>query len=336
MRDFFTAYTNTNAVAFPDTEGVNSSGPSETDGTEFVKISIDDGYGWGWIQALFDKAGLTPNGSAESVSNSQVVDAHEILFGIPDGYISGLIPAIAADTDHDITFSVGEARSDLAASLERILLASAITKQIDVNWVAGNNAGGFPSGLTLTADTWYHLFVIKNNSSGVVDAGFDTSLTASNLLSDASGYTEFKRVGSVLTDGSSNILGFTQVGTTIILDAPILDEDNTDPGISAVTATLSVPLGVRVIPLARFSHTTINANQLIIFSALDQTDVAPSSTAAPLADQSGESGAGATETGQLPEIFTDTSQQIRYRQTESNTSAVVRIATYGWKEMEER
>ena len=80
----------------------------------------------------------------------------------------------------------------------------AITKQIDVTpWVAGTNAGGFPSLLTLTADTWYHLFIIKNPSSGVVDAGFDSNLSATNLLNDATGFTRFRRVGSVKVTAAS-------------------------------------------------------------------------------------------------------------------------------------
>lgn len=332
MRDFFTAYTNTNGVVFPDTEGVNASGPSETDGTEFVDISVDDGFGWGWMQALLSAAGLTPNGSAESVSNSQLFDSWELLFGIPDGYISGLIPAIAADTDHDITFGVGEARSDLAASLARILLATAITKQIDANWVAGDDVGGFPSGLTLTADTWYHLFVIKNNSTGVVDAGFDTSLTATNLLADATGYTEFKRIGSVLVDSASNILGFSMEVylsgmREVLWDDPPLDLDVDTLGTTATLFPLSTPLGVKTMAKFRAAGGAAGSAQIILTSP-DQDDEAPTVQGAgtpPLFDIQGDS--------DLVDQFqyrTNTSSEIRARA--SSATQTLSLVTLGWSE----
>jgi len=112
--------------------------------------------------------------------------------GLPLNYIAGLIPSNDTDTDHDINITAGKARD--AVDSFSINLASEITKQIDVDWVAGDDAGGFPSGLTLSADTWYHVFVIAK-TDGTTDAGFDTSLTATNLLSDATGYTKYRRVG---------------------------------------------------------------------------------------------------------------------------------------------
>lgn len=333
MRDFFTAYTNTNAVAFPDTEGINASGPSETDGTEFVKISVDDGYGWGWIQALLTAAGLTPNGSPESVSNSQVLDSHEILFGIPDKYISGLVPLIAADTDHDITFGVGEARSALASSLERILLATAITKQIDVDWAAGNDAGGFPSGLTLAIDTWYYLFGIKNNASGVVDAGFDTSITAANLLSDATGYTEFRRIGSVLTDGSFNIIAFTAVetaggGLEVLWDVGVQDFSSASMGTAEVLRALSVPTGYQVIALGTYVGSDLTPAGAVywLFTSPDQDNIEPTVTIHDIRT------AGGAETGSVYKpLRTSPTGQIRTRVSpDSETDITLRGHTFGW------
>ncbi len=126
---------------------------------------------------------------------------------VPRNYISELIPSNnSTDSQHDIDISEGEcSNNDNSGSIS---LSSTITKQIDANWSEGNNAGGFPSGLTLSANTWYHIFVIAK-SDGTVDAGFDTSLTATNLLSDATSYIKYRRIGSVLTDGSSNIINGT-------------------------------------------------------------------------------------------------------------------------------
>lgn len=73
MIDYSVMLANTNGSAFPATEAVNASGPTATDGTEFVKSFIDDQ--WGFRQALMSEAGLIPNGVQESVSNSQALQA---------------------------------------------------------------------------------------------------------------------------------------------------------------------------------------------------------------------------------------------------------------------
>ena len=333
MRDPNTAFTNTNGVPFPNTEAINASGPSTTDGTEFVKIGIDDGMDWGAAQALLDAADLTPNGLIESVANSQKLQAMNILFGIPRGYISGLIPSNAADADHDITFSIGEARSALASSLARIALTAALTKQIDIDWVAGDNAGGFPSGLTLAVDTWYHLFVIKNTTSKVVDAGFDTSLVAANLLSDAAGYTEFRRVGSVLTDGSSNIIAFKmyEIGGArrTIWDVAVSEYTSLDPGTAAVLRAMTVPLGVevKVLHTVEIVDSTPTAPTFCLITHPDQTDTTPSASASTFNNRSN------TEQSQVKsEFLTNTSQQIRTRISFSAADVSLIGFTEGWEE----
>ena len=111
------------------------------------------------------------------------------------------------DADHDIDIVSG-----IRYSLDyttRGTLTSTLTKQIDATWVAGNNAGGMASGVSLSIDTQYYTHALIK-SDGSVDVGFDTSLTASNLITDAnvisSGYTKYRYIGPILTDGSKNII----------------------------------------------------------------------------------------------------------------------------------
>lgn len=52
-----------------------------------------------------------------------------------------------SDASHDIDIAAGICRDSTNASF--IVLASALTKQIDAEWAEGDDAGGFPSGLTL-------------------------------------------------------------------------------------------------------------------------------------------------------------------------------------------
>lgn len=83
-----------------------------------------------------------------------------------------------------------------------------ITKYINSNWSEGSGNGGFPSALTLAPGIWYHVFILYNSSNGDVDAGFDASMAATNLLSDASDFDSYRRIGSVLyyNDGASNVI----------------------------------------------------------------------------------------------------------------------------------
>jgi len=165
---------------------------------------------------------------------------------IPRGYISGLeTENDAGDTAHDIKFNIGTCR-DAVDSLD-ISLGTALVKQLDAVWTAGTGVGGRASAVSLTANTTYHMFVISK-PDGTVDAGFDTSVTAVNLLADATGYTKYRRVWSMYTDGSSNWYQYQQNGDNCQIVPAIVDS----AGILAFALlTVTTPLGIKV--LGKFS-----------------------------------------------------------------------------------
>jgi hypothetical protein len=116
----------------------------------------------------------------------------------------------ATDANNDIDFSAGNfivsdgSAQGIASSVE--------VKRLDATWAAGNNAGGLAAGLTKTNSTWYHCFKLLNPTTGATGSGFDTSVSAANLLADSAvisaGFTKFKRIGSVYVNSSGNIKGF--------------------------------------------------------------------------------------------------------------------------------
>jgi hypothetical protein len=170
---------------------------------------------------------------------------------VPRGYIDGLI------TEHDVTdlttdilINPGVARDDL--NLGTISLGTGITKQIDNNWSAGDDAGGFPSGLSISLDTWYHMFVIRH-PDGTVDGGFDSNLDANKLLDDATGYTWYRRIGSVIWESGPTIRQYTQRGDDFIWEEFVMDVDAQQVGAGLTDYALRVPLGVRVHPLCSIS-----------------------------------------------------------------------------------
>ena len=248
--------------------------------------------------------------------NFTTIDSN-LTNALPRAYLAGCqLTNNAGSPNTKIDLSAGQAQDTGNAGA---MTLSAITKDISATWVVGTNVGGLASALTLTASTWYHVFVIKRTDTNVVDAYFDTSVSAANIPSP---YTLFRRVGSVLTDAGSLILGFVQDGDYFQWKVPLLETTSATPGTAAVTQTLAnIPIGVNVRAVLNATNTSA---MFAYLSDLGTTDAAPSGTAAPLASVG--TGAAGSNAGQII-VRTNTSAQIRTR-----NSANVRLflATVGW------
>lgn len=239
---------------------------------------------------------------------------------VPRGHISGFVPSNDTDADHDINVTAGTCRD--ASDAATIKLTSAITKQIDASWASGDDAGGLSSSLTLSADTWYHIFAI--NVAGSADVGFDTDIDAANLIADHSA-TAYRRIGSVLTDGSSNIIAFTADET----DGGGLDVFWTDPPLSvnaqavsssAATLTLDVPTGYKTKADVSFYMTGSTAIGYAFPTFVNSET--PAKTSTPVGNV-----AGIRET-QI-NIKADTSAQIKFTCASSET---LYATTTGWND----
>lgn len=255
-----------------------------------------------------------------SDSNNHKKDTVQALLNLAlmPNYLSGLSLSNDTDTDHDILIATGSAADSSNATL--LSLSTAITKRIDATWAAGDDAGGLFSG-SVANNTTYHIFLIEKDSDGSIDAGFDTSLTAANI---PAGYTKYRRIGSVLTDGSANIINFVQHGDDFIYDTPILDVNNSSTGTSANTGTASIPTGLN---LKIYYNALVADNGAYSYiSSLDNTDLAASSTAAPLSSV----GSGTANDTKQGEVWSNTSRQFRYRTSSSTT---LRFATLGYMDL---
>lgn len=241
----------------------------------------------------------------------------------------GLVTSNGTDSDHDIDIAAGSISDSTNAVL---MTLAAMTKRIDANWSAGTGNGGLPTAVSLTNNTTYHIFAIEDGS-GTVDAGFDTSVTATNLLSESS-YTRYARIGSVITDGSANILGYTQVGDTFLLDAPVQDEANNNPGTSAVADALTVPLGIKVEADVVFSvvDVTSAATLYALLTSPDQTDTTPSVSMFTMVIPTTADATAASAGNVRARVLTNTSSQVRYRLSASDTDTTAYINTMGWRD----
>ncbi len=174
--------------------------------------TINIGYNADNINTAVSDAGFTPN-----ISDSSLLSSAISAGGLPKGYINGLhigVPA-AALTSVEIGDGIARCYNNSAT----IALSALLTKDAASNWAAGDGNGGFPSGLTIANNTYYNVFVIKNPTTGVVDAGFDRELDASNLLADASGFTKYRRVGTLLWKTTN----FDRINRVVNTDIYLLD-----------------------------------------------------------------------------------------------------------------
>lgn len=103
------------------------------------------------------------------------------------------------DANNDIDYTIGVIDHDDGSG--QSLATTALTKQLDATFVAGNNQGGLDTG-TKANSTWYQKFAITNNTTNAVDYLFTTSRTSPTI---PSGWTKRRWLGAIRTNASGNI-----------------------------------------------------------------------------------------------------------------------------------
>lgn len=237
------------------------------------------------------------------------------------GSLGGLILSTAGSSS-TFSVSVGEAADSTAADL--LVLASAYSKTTAL-WNVGSGNGGLDTG-SISASTWYHVYLIKRLDTGVVDVCISLSATSPNLTSGniPNNYTLFRRIGSMKTNGSSQWTKFVQVGDQFLWDVAVTDyAAGGSLGTSAATVTLTVPTGVKVVGLIR-SYLSGPVGTVVLISSFDESDQAPSGS---------NFNVGGMQTvnqvaGMQLHVLTNTSAGVRIRSNTASTTAG--ISTFGW------
>lgn len=130
------------------------------------------------------------------------------------GYITGLrVSNNSADPDNDIDIAAGECGDSTGTHLLR--LTSTLTKRLDATWAEGSGQGGLFAG-SKAPSTTYYLFLIRRDSDGTVDAGFDADPSAANRPSGWSAYAPVWEL-AVHTDESGNLWQFEHNGDEAIV-----------------------------------------------------------------------------------------------------------------------
>ena len=239
---------------------------------------------------------------------------------IPQGYINGAQITVASTT----SFSVSAGQGVSSDNTTVINLASAITKLTGGTWVAGNNQNGLDTG-ALANSTWYHVYLIFDPATLTTDVLFSANATTPSL---PTGYTKYRRVGSVLTGPSTApLVTIVQNGDRFDLAAPVVEYNATPGATTAASQTLAgTPLGIVIEAIMSGSIVDPTAtNSVLYLSSLAQTDTTPGGTNGAITAEIGSApGADAEASYAGVRIITNTSQQIR-RRVNSTTAALILI-----------
>lgn len=256
-----------------------------------------------YIDALLTRAAV----SADPTIALGVV-SKQLLENAVGRSISGLTYGNAGgDVTNDILINVGSAWD--YTLLTQMTLASALTKQLDVNWVVGNNQGMLDTGAV--GNNKYYLFIIQRPDTLVVDVLASLSPTAPTMPAN---YTRFRLFGFIERLAGANSLFTTAElaggGLDLSWSVPALQVDQA----ATLTTTrrtdaLKVPLHFSTKARITVSITDAAAASGARICCPDETDAAVSLTASPLCN-----------------IVTQVAAAVQVQQMEVRTSATGTIA----------
>ncbi|CAB3955804.1 hypothetical protein LMG7053_04810 [Achromobacter ruhlandii] len=151
------------------------------------------------------------------------------------------VGGVLTSTATSVTVAAGSWRG--AANDLDIILGASLSKNLQTSgaWAAGSGSNGIVGGVA-AASTWYHVHLIRQDSTGAIDVCLDTSPTASNR---PAGWSAYRRVGAVFNQSSGGVRPFVQTGLVFRYLSPVNNLNNSAlPDTSLTVATVATPLGV--------------------------------------------------------------------------------------------
>ena len=263
----------------------------------FAAIAAKGDSWWGSAADTVVKVAVGANGtipmarSAATPGIAYVAALSKAIYGLT--YDNG------TDATNDLNINTGGAMD--ATGAYWMTLASALGKQSDVAWAVGGTtgapAGGLDTGAVGNSD--YYIWLIARSDTGVVDVLFSLSSTAPTMPANY----DFKRLIGWFKRVGGTVVAFTTYeteggGLELLWASPTLDVDLVATlTTSRRTDAVKVPLNFSTIVKLN-GYTDHSAAYSVWVYCPDQTDLAPSFTAAPL-NNLGNNAAAATATGEL-------------------------------------
>jgi hypothetical protein len=216
------------------------------------------------------------------------------------------------------TFTIAPGQATDSTFYDSITLNSAISKTTAA-WAAGSGVGGLDTG-SIAASTWYHIFVIKNPTTGAADVVYSLSLTPAL----PSGFTLYRRICTIRTNASSQWGYVMQNGDEFLWNTWVADYSTVAWSTTAALQALTVPTGFQVNALFNGRADAPTGSGALLFSPPDMADTAP---AGGISSIGVNTATASTSVGAF-NIRTDTSGRIRVRA--NTTGPTYSITTYGW------
>ena len=210
------------------------------------------------------------------------------------GHINGLLyQNSVTDATNDLDHAIGMAVSDDTAYTARrtMVLSTALTKRSDAAWVAGTNQGGLDTGSV--GNNGYYVWLIMRTDLTAVDILYSLSSTAPTMPAN---YTFKRLIGWFLRSGGALVefvtYELTGGGLEFLWKVPTLDINLAATlTTSRRTDALKVPLNISTIANINVALADVT-NPTAWICCPDQTDAAPSVTAAPLNSIMSQASAG--------------------------------------------
>lgn len=228
------------------------------------------------------------------------------------GFITGLTLSNGTDANNDIDIAIGRCRDSADSTF--MTLASTLTKQLDAAWAAGTNAGGLFSG-TKANSTWYHVFLIRNPTTGVVDGGYSTSATAADRNA---AYTQYRLLGAIYCDSGGNIKGFNQIGDLFNWKVIVSDKSWGSIGSTSrqLLTVICPPFSIGKFEI--MDQLNVAGSSFYWVLSSNVTDYAPSSE-----NNAMQTNSSYTHVYTSP-IYVDTNRQIAFRGANANIFLAIR------------
>jgi hypothetical protein len=155
---------------------------------------------------------------------------------IPRTHLSGLTMSSPGSI---ITLSISAGQA--VDSTNSVIMNFAGSSKTTAIWALGAAVGGLDTG-TIAINTWYHFYIIRRPDTGVLDCIFSLSGVSPTL---PAGYTQFRRIGFALTNGSSQWIGFSQRGDEFLLTSSVLIYSTSSVPTSPTLITAAIAGGVK-------------------------------------------------------------------------------------------
>ena len=247
----------------------------------------------------------------------------------PPMFIQGLTYSNnGSDATNDLDIAAGAARD--ATDTINMRLASALTKQSDAAWAVGTNAGGLDTGAV--GDNDYYIWFIKRSDTGVVDALYSLSASAPTMPAN---YDYKRLIGWFKRSGGAIVAFHTYEteggGIELNWDVPTLDVNLANTlTTSRRTDAVKVPLNFSVEAHLNVSMTDVSSIFRAWVCCPDQTDAAPSTTAAPLSNVTMQTGTGMNTVAAQIKVRTSSAGLIAAR-ADLATVDLYAVSTMGFK-----